>query len=172
MKDFITYVLVGIGAAVAVIFAYNSLTGRMEIPIVGADGKIEGDYAIEAIMRLGRPYVCNFEKSDEISRILGTVHTDSQKIYGEFKISTSIVKDEFNSFLIVKDGEAFAWTSLQNIGYRAKAVRSASKGASPAEQAQILGTRDLLPYRCEPWQNVDSSMFETPSWINFIEPKV
>lgn len=171
MKDFIIYPLIGVLLAILVIFTYQNYGNRVRVPTVEADGKISGEYAILGIMRLNKPYVCTFEKSDEVSKITGTIHTDGEKLYGEFKIKTDIIKEEFNSFLIIKGGEAYVWTALQNVGYRSKAAKSASKNASPSEQAQIVGLEDEILYHCEPWTNVDKAKFETPNWIKFNPPK-
>lgn len=157
-------VLVALGAAV---YIYGN---KPSAPAVGEDGKISGDYSIAGVMRLGKPYVCTFEKSDGSSSVMGVIHTDGQKIYGEFRIETKTTEaEEFNSFLVMGDGEAYVWSSLQNIGYKSKAAESASKGASPAEQGQIIGLRDKIPYKCSPWQDVDSAIFEPPTWVTFSE---
>lgn len=162
-------VIIALIALGVFVYVYGS---KPAIPVVRENGRISGNYAIEGIMRLGKPYVCTFEKSDGTSKIAGVVHTDGQKIYEEFRIKTDALEGkEFNSFLIIKDGEAYTWTSLQNIGYRSPVAKSASRNASPQEQAQIIGTRDKVQYECELWQEVDNTIFETPPWISFLELK-
>jgi len=170
MKNQIVSWLIVVAIAVLGIFVYI-YGNKSTIPMVGEDGKINGSYAIEGIMELHKPYVCTFEKTDGVSKITGVIHTDGEKIYGEFRIKTDLVKNEFNSFLVAKDGEAFVWTSLQNIGYKSPIAKSASKNASVQEQAQIIGTRDKVQYECEPWQDADKTIFETPNWITFSELK-
>lgn len=153
------------------VFLFNYQNNKVTVPTVGEDGKVDGNYSIAGIMKLGRPYVCAFEKTDGASSIAGVIHTDGQKIYGEFKIKTDLVKAGFSSFLLIKDGLAYTWTSLQNIGYQSEVAKSASKNASPREQAQIVGTLDTEAYRCEPWLEATSSVFQTPSAISFSELK-
>lgn len=170
MKNQVVFSLVGTVIVILGIFAIN-YEGRPETPVIGADGKISGYYAIEGIMRLGKPYVCTFEKTDGTSKLAGVIHTDGQKIYEQFRIKTDLIKNEFNSFLLVKDGEAYTWTSLSDLGYKSSVVKNASRSTSPAEQAQIVGTRDKLVYKCEPWQNVDNTIFEIPTWIKFTDLK-
>jgi hypothetical protein len=143
--------------------------GKPEIPTVGANGEINGNYAIGGIMRLGKPYACTFEKSDATSQIAGVIHTDGQRIYGEFRIQTDLLKNNFSSFLLIKDGVAYSWTSLQDIGYKSSAAQSASKNASPIEQAQIIGIKDRVPYKCRPWLEVDNTIFDVPTSIKFSE---
>ncbi|KKQ78124.1 MAG: hypothetical protein A3A96_00485 [Candidatus Zambryskibacteria bacterium RIFCSPLOWO2_01_FULL_39_39] len=169
MKNKITFWL-GVIAVVVVgilVYVYGS---KSATPIVAEDGKINGNYTIESIMKLGKPYICTFEKSDGISKIAGVVHTDGSKIYEEFRIRTDASEaKEFNSFLIIKDEEAFIWTSLQNIGYKSSVAKSASRNASPQEQAQIIGTKDEMSYKCEIWPEVDNTIFEPPTWVKFSE---
>jgi hypothetical protein len=163
-----------IGGVVLIICFFgfiNYQNNKIVVPVVGANGEINGNYTIEGIMKLGKPYVCTFEKSDGTSSVSGVVHTDGQKIYEEFKIKTDLVKNGFNSFLLMKDGIAYTWTSLQNIGYISPTAKSASKNASLKEQAQIVGTRDEMLYKCELWLNATSSIFETPTSIKFSELK-
>jgi hypothetical protein len=169
-KDIIIYPVLGIVLALLVIFVWN-YKSKPTPPVIGPDGKISGNYTIEGIMSLGQPYECTFEKSDGISAISGTLLTDGKNLQGQFRIKTDSVKDEFNSFLIEKDGTAYAWTSLQNTGYKSPVAKSASANASPGEQAQIVGTEDKTPFECKPWQNPDSTTFDIPTWITFLESK-
>jgi len=170
MRNQIISWLIIVAMVVLGIFIYI-YGNKPQIPVVGEDGKISGNYAIAGIMRLGKPYVCTFERADDTSKIAGVIHTDGQKIYGEFRIKTDLVKDNFSSFLVVKDEKAYVWTSLQNAGYESPVAKSANKNASPVEQAQIVGLRDKILYKCEPWQDTDNSVFELPAWITFSELK-
>lgn len=171
MKDKITFALIGVALAVLVIFIFNHQSS-IKVPIVGVDGKISGDYAIEGIMKLSKPYICTFEKIDETSQIAGVIHTDGKNIYGEIRIKTASIEKQFNSFVLVKDNESYVWTSLpglQNVGYKFPTAKSSSKNASPQNQAQIIGTQDLAPYECKPWDNPDNTIFDIPSGITFSE---
>lgn len=153
----------------ALIYGFNYLN-RPEAPAIGKDGKIEGEYTIEGIVSLSKPYVCNFKKSDTASKISGRIYTNGVNVYSEFRIlSEAFNNQEFNSFLIIRGEEAYTWTSLAPIGFKSKTVRNASTNASPKEQAQIVGIRDKLPYTCEPWIVVDKTVFDVPSWITFSE---
>lgn len=168
MKKQITLSLLGIALVALGIGAYV-YASKPATPTVGVDGKINGNYTIAGIMNLGKPYVCTFEKSDGASKIAGVIHTDGQNIYEEFRIKTDVVDKEFNSFLLVKGDETYTWTSLQNIGYKSKVAKSASQNASPQEQAQLIGTRDEVDYKCEPWLEADASIFEIPASVTFQE---
>jgi hypothetical protein len=142
-------------------------------PVVGADGKINGNYSIADVMVLKKPYQCTFEKTDGASNVVGTVYTDGSQIYGEFKIKTDSIKNEFTDFLIIKGGESYTWTSIQqNIGYKYPTAKSANKNASPEEQAQIVGTQDKILYSCQPWNEGNNSIFETPATVTFSELKI
>jgi len=173
MKNKIVLLISAVVLVILVIFGWNYVN-KVEIPTVGPDGKISGNYTIEGVMKLKKPYVCTFEKTDQISKIAGVMHTDGEKIYEEFRIRTESMQEKkiFDSFQIIKDGKAYTWTSLQNnIGYISSAAKSASRNASPQEQAQIVGTRDEMDYKCEPWKEPDQTIFELPGGITFSELK-
>lgn len=169
MRSQITFVIAGIVVAAAGILMV-SYDGRPEVPEVGPEGIIEGEYAIGGIMRLGKPYRCEFEREDETTTVQGVVHTDGDKIYGEFRIYTDVTEvGVFNSSLIVTDDRAYTWTSLDPVGFISDVAQSAVRGASPQEQAQIIGLRDKFEYRCRPWQDTDSTFFNPPESVNFID---
>ncbi len=170
MKNQITswLIIVGLVAVGVLVYVYGS---RPTVPEVGEDGKISGSYTIEGIMGLNKPYRCTFEKTDGTSSILGVMRVQGENAYVEFRIRTGLMSEEFNSFLLIKGGEAYTWTSLQNVGYKSVAAKSASRNASPLEQTQIVGTRDKVEYKCEPWQYKDASLFEAPSWVTFTDLK-
>jgi hypothetical protein len=171
MKESLPYIVGGVLLALICIFLFNYQNNKIAVPTVGENGKVSGLYTIEGIEKLGKPYVCTFEKADSTSKISGTIRTDGQKIYGEFKINTDLIKNGFNSFIIIKDNIAYIWTSLQNVGYKSPAVKSASANASPQDQAQIIGTQDKIQYECEPWSNADNYIFEIPTSTTFLELK-
>jgi len=152
-KDYIIYPLLGIAVGLLIIFTYNHYKNS------------GGGFTIESIEKLGQPYICTFEKSDGTSEISGTIHVNGPRLYGEFKITTSLAKNEFESFLLEKGGLSYVWTSLQNTGYKSAIAQSANVNATPEEQAQIIGLRDKLPYDCQLWQNADNSLFEVPVGI-------
>ncbi len=164
------YILAGVvviaGAALFMIF------GKSTAPIAGEGGVIEGEYSIESIMNLGQAYICKFEKQDQVSKVSGTVYTDGQKIRGTFDIQTQAFQNQaFTSDLIVKEGDTYTWTSLFPQGYRAKVAKSATQNATPSEQAQLVGTKDKMNYKCTPWLEVDPSLFELPTNVTFVELK-
>lgn len=158
----LAFVIVGI-----VVYAFGS---KPETPIINENGDIKGNYTLAGIMSLNEPYKCTFTKSDEISSILGVIHIEDKNAYGEFRIRTNISDSEqFTSFLLLNDRDAYVWTSLQNIGYKSKATKSANNSSSPKDQAQIIGSKDKVDYTCSPWDDSDLSTFGVPSYINFSE---
>ncbi len=163
------FLLAGVVVVALGIFVFN-YQPKAALPLVSADGKIDGEYAVEGVMQLGKPYVCKFERADATSKVTGLLHINEGKMYGEFRIKTDLVKDEFNSFLVLNK-QAYTWTSLGNLGYKSAIAKSATKNASSEQQSQIIGTRDLTAYKCEPWTEADDSVFEPPSWITFTELK-
>ncbi len=170
MKNQITYIVVGIAVIIGgiLIFTYGS---KPVLPEVAEDGTIKGNYSIEGIIALGKPYVCTFEKTDSTSKVLGIMRTDGENMYGEFRIETELMPAPFSSFLIVKNNETYTWTTLAPMGYRAPVAKSANRNASPEEQAQLIGTKDEVYYECEVWEEVDSTYFDLPDGVVFEEMK-
>lgn len=166
MKDKTTILLVVMLLAALALFAY--FFPRETKPIVNENGGVNGIYSIKQIMSLKDSYVCKFESSDDMSAVAGTVHTDGQNIYGEFRILSATLGAEFNSYLLTRENKSYVWTSLQPVGQISKIARSASVNASPKEQAQIIGKEDKMQIECKPWQN-DPTVFDIPNWINFVE---
>jgi hypothetical protein len=171
MRNQIIFIIIGVIAVAAAIFLF-SYEGKAAIPEVGSDGSINGNYALEGIMRLDKPYVCTFEKADESSQIAGILHTDGKAVHGEIRVSTNLVDREFTTFLVIKNNESFVWTSLpdfQDIGYKFPTAKSTSRNAAVYQQAQIIGLRDKVEYNCQPWAEVDSTIFDIPDWMIFSE---
>lgn len=154
-------VLIVLGVA---LYMYAS---RIEAPMVSESGEIKGEYSLRSIMSLGENYRCVFEKKDDTSEVAGIIHTDGKNVYGEFRIITELFEREFNSFLIVNDGDAYTWTSLANVGQKSRVADSALRNASPSEQAQIVGLSDKIQYECEPEAGLDSTTFIPPTWVTF-----
>lgn len=167
MRDKILYPLGGALAAVLVILAYNWFINRPVTPKIETDGSFSGNHSLEEILKLKKPYACNFKKSDETSEINGVLYIDQEKIAGEFLIKTNFSKQEFKSFLIIKNDRSYVWTSLQKTGLTMPAAESAKNGASPQEQAQMVGLKDRENYECKIWQP-KAEQFDLPSDIIFI----
>lgn len=173
MKNKITLLVIGIIIVAIGIFVY---VNHEAVPVIGADGKISGNYSIASIAALGKPYQCSFSKSEESAQVSGIIRMAENKLRGDLDLSlatatsTNQNPSSFSSHFIVIDSTAYIWTSLQPIGYKNPVAQSASKGASPIEQAQIVGTKDKEDYICSPW-NADLSAFALPSSITFLEPK-
>jgi hypothetical protein len=168
MKDWIIYPGVGIILALLVIFGWNFYMNIPVTPVVEPDGSISGNYSIESIEKLGKPFECSFSKSDGSSQVSGSIRMAESKLRGDFDIN--VASTSFASHFIITSSTTYTWTSLGPIGYKSLVAKSASKGASPIEQAQIIGTEDKEDYNCSPW-NTDLSIFELPSGINFSEFK-
>lgn len=169
-KNILSIVLTAV-VVIGLIYLYIYIN-KPSIPVVGENGTVEGFYSIAGIMALGKPFSCNFEKEDGTSIVRGVLQTDGSSINGQFRISSPSLKaKEFDSFLIIKDNTAYTWTSLMPIGYKGDVAKSASVNASPREQAQIVGTRDKIEYKCQPLQNLDKTVFDPPTWVTFTEIK-
>ncbi len=162
----------GVGLVVILAVVFNlSRSSEAPTPQVAEDGSINGKYSIEGILGLGRAYECSFAKADNTSEVNGTIFTDGKQVYGEFNIDTQIINQSFQSFLVIKENTTYSWTSLQPVGYKAPVVKSASVNTSPQNQAQLVGTADLVDYSCKPWTNIDAKKFELPTNVTFVDLK-
>ncbi len=171
MKNQIIFGLSGIIIVALGIFLFT-YEGKAKTPITGENGKISGSYSIEGILSLQKPYICTFEKADQVSKVDGKVYTDGYSIYGTFDIQTKAFDNQrLTSFLLVKDNQTYTWTSLFPQGYKAPVTKSATKNARPEEQAQIVGTKDEMQYECEVWSEVDKTLFEIPTSVTFTDIK-
>ena len=149
-------------------FWFYQYATKIELPIVGESGEISGSYSMDSILSLNKPYKCTLLKKDEASKINGTFYTDGKQIAADFRIQAENLENKiFNSFLIIKNKEAYIWTDLSQLGLKISAVKSASQNASPAEQAQLIGTRDKVALECSLLENIDISVFEIPGSITF-----
>lgn len=165
----ISQILLGTALLLSLIYSYFEIS-KPKVPNIEALGNINGEYNIASISALNKPYVCIFEKSDENSNISGSLHILGENVYGDFRIVSKILDGEpFRSFLLIKDGESYTWTSLASVGYKSKPAKSAWRNASPSEQAQIVGLKDKIEYDCKILENIDPTIFGVPDWINFKE---
>lgn len=164
--NWLAYILV-----VAVLVLGYQYLNMVEIPPI-KDGKVEGNYALENLLAVGVPLRCTFEKSDQNSRIVANLYTNQDNdVYADFRIETDISEtSRFNSFFLIKDKTTYTWTSLSDLGYTAKSVRSASINASPEAQAQLIGLGDKFPYDCEVLTTTDPTLFEVPLYVKFSTP--
>ncbi|MEK7642368.1 MAG: hypothetical protein AAB392_01090 [Patescibacteria group bacterium] len=178
----IILILLAVGALF--IFSKNnggSIIDLSEGILINQDGIIEGNYSIEDIQGVGKPYDCSFRKTDELAQVSGSIRLTENMVRGDFDIdidpkatnfgdSDTGTRAFFASHFIVAEGVTYTWTSLQNIGYKSEVVKSAKRDASQAEQAQIVGLSDKIDYHCEPW-NANLTIFQPPNGIEFVELK-
>ena len=122
-------------------------------------------------MSLNLPYQCTFSKSDGTVQIGGVLYTAQGEVRGDFDIVSAIgtSTNNFAVHLIHKDDTAYTWTSIGPLGFKSSIAGSASKNASPTEQAQIIGRNDKEELNCMPW-NANLTMFSLPSGITFTQP--
>lgn len=162
-------VLVFLLALTALSLSVYFYGNQPEKPEVSADGSVIGSYSIASLKTLEQPLSCTFDATDGNSKMTGIIKTDGESAYGEFRVESKPLESEFNAFLVMKEDQTYAWTSLENVGYKSKTAKSASRGASVEEQSQLIGSRDKLDLSCKPWEEIDRSLFEVPPSITFLE---
>lgn len=159
-------IILGVLVVIVLVFIFGREGG---VPVAKEDGSIEGEYSIKNIMDLGKPYECSFAKTDGASSITGGLRISEGKVRGDFDITLQALDGgSFASHLIVNDGYSYSWTSIQPVGYKAKIVDNSMNSDEEAEQAQLVGIEDKVPYKCVPW-NVDLTAFELPKGVQFSE---
>jgi hypothetical protein len=170
MKNKIIFLVVGILVVIA-IYTFSKGGVLTNSIVVNEDGSIEGEYSVMDIMTLNRPYECTFNKTDGASHISGAIKTAEGKVRADLDIELRAEDGgNFASHFIMRDDMTYVWTSLQAVGYKAEIADSADKNASPIEQAQIVGLKDKIAYKCSPW-NATLNLFDLPSGITFLDLK-
>jgi len=155
----VALILVALGIRVYIIYS-----NRTVAPIVNADGTIKGNYSVESIRLTGKNYQCVFTKSDDASKITGTLQITQNELRGDFDLTLN--DKNFASHLIETGDTAYTWTSLEPIGLKSPIIKSITQNSSPADQAELVGTQDKMDFTCSPW-NVDTKVFEIPTGITF-----
>lgn len=170
MKNKISSWVITVLLIVIAVLVYRYLN-KPEMPVI-KEGVVSGDLSLESLFLLKVPLKCTFEKADEVSKISATLYTHIEDAYADLRIRTeSSEANIFNGFILIKDKTTYTWTSLGDLGYQSKTANSAYHNASAREQAQLIGLKDKLPYKCQVLKEVDLSLFELPSYITFSEFK-
>lgn len=97
----------------------------------------------------------------------GTVYLDNGKLRGNF--STNYNGMKIDAMTIMRDGFAYSWTSMANVGYKTPV---ANTDAGVASNVTVSGntysfnTDQIGDYDCQPWK-AEASVFVVPADIAF-----
>lgn len=122
--------------------------------------------SIAEILNSNKSMKCQFDKSDGVAIVKGTVFISEDRVRGDFDIQSSTPGSQFQSHFITRDGLTYTWTSIAKAGFKSPTVQSAAPDTSPAAQADIVGLKDKVAYACVPWTE-EKGTFSIPQDISF-----
>lgn len=133
-----------------------------------AEGK---KMSIESYIKQGGTHVCTVTQNAGGIESKGTLYIAGEKIGGEF---SSVVQGmDINTYLIVKDGYSYVWTSLMpNVGFKSVTVMKDSNSGASTETSGSYGwdASKIGDYDCKPW-TLNASKFVLPSSVTFGEAR-
>ncbi len=94
----------------------------------------------------------------------GKVFLDNGKIRGDY--ATQVQGMNIDSSVIVKDGFAYAWTSMSKTGYKIAIKPVEGDNVATASGSYGWNTQQIGDYDCDPW-TPDASKFTPPASITF-----
>lgn len=126
--------------------------------------------AFSQFIKQGGAYQCTVNQyidSAYSATTQGKVFIADGNIRGDF--ATTVQGMNIDTSMIVRDGFVYTWTSLANMGYKAKETKDAEQGQAIATSGQFGWNSEMIgDYDCDPW-TVDASKFTLPANITFQE---
>lgn len=121
---------------------------------------------LRALMKIGKNTMCTFTSDAGNSQSSGTVYiTTDGKMRGDFESQTSA--GTIISNMIVKDGYSYVWSNGK--GMKMNLTNAQTTTNTQTEQNVNLDAK--VDYKCSDW-NLDSSKFNLPSGVEFIDLEV
>ncbi|MGB3921809.1 MAG: hypothetical protein WBL19_00805 [Minisyncoccia bacterium] len=119
-------------------------------------------------VRQGGSYKCDIEQAVDGTTTSGTAYIDGGKIKGEYVTQAEGLS--ITSYVIVRDGYAYSWTSFApNMGFKAKVVENApADSTAPPSGEYSFNADDVGDYDCDAWA-ADASVFALPAGVKFTE---
>jgi len=116
------------------------------------------------------PVICALTKDDNLLNLSGTVYYSGNKMFrGEFNSLIKQTGQEFDFYVIYKEGYSYSWNSVVNDGLKANFKQEEKNEVSFSD---IMGpdtfSGEGFVYNCNNWK-VDSSMFDVPQGIEFTD---
>lgn len=125
--------------------------------------------AFGQFVKQGGSYQCTVDQYLDNYNIktTGTVYLDSGKIRGSF--STNYNNTKIDAYAIVKDGFAYSWTSMGNMGFKTPVVETdggAESNVTVSGNTYNFNMNQIGDYNCEEWK-ADASVFVLPTSVTF-----
>jgi hypothetical protein len=129
---------------------------------------ISGVGSMNSLLEMGANLECSvIFRDDQNTGIMteGTYFTSLGRMRGDFVVSTS--EGDTVSSMILDGEEMYSWTEIEGEKYGMKISLSdlaASKESDSMPEAREAVSLDAdVRYNCQPWDNVDSSIFVPPN---------
>ncbi len=133
---------------------------------------VSGTDTMYTLIARGEDLECSISYSSaevESSVTNGTVFTSQGKLRGDFLVTEGA--DDVVSSMIVSDGDLYSWTAVEGKKYGMKITLEeleASKTTTEAPEAkEVVSLEQSVDYECNPWKEVDRSIFVPPTDIIF-----
>ncbi len=126
--------------------------------------------SIKDLISSGISQRCTFSTEVDQIKSEGTVYTASNKMRGDFSMITD--NKIIMNHMIVDGNTSYMWTDGEKNGYKMSFDMSSQSGMESDTSKDLVSSNvnpDVeLNYDCGTWI-VDSSVFQTPSNVNFME---
>lgn len=149
----------------AVVSNVESMTEEVE---VAAEPLLSGVGSMNSLLEMGANLECSvIFRDDQNTGIMteGTYFTSLGRMRGDFVVSTN--EGETVSSMILDGDEMYSWTEIEGEKYGMKISMTdlaASKESDNMPEAREAVSLDAdVRYNCQPWDNVDSSIFVPPN---------
>jgi hypothetical protein len=118
----------------------------------------------------GGTYECTVNQNVGDISSTGKVWIDGTRLSGEF--ATSIGGQNITSYMIVKDGYTYSWSSaMATMGFKMKNATQATGDTGAAASGSYSWNADTIgDYNCNAWTAVESK-FSLPASVKFTEMK-
>ncbi len=126
--------------------------------------------AFSQFIKQGGAYQCTVNQyidSAYSATTQGKVFIADGNIRADFAINAQGM--QFDTSMITRDGFVYTWTSLANIGFKAKQVQDKTKNQEIATSGHFNFNDEVVAdYQCDPWIS-DYTKFIIPTQITFQE---
>ena len=144
----------------------SSGTNQVEQHQVATGGK---KIPFSDFMKKSGSYQCTVNQNLENYSMTaqGTVYLDNGKIRGDYTASYN--GKSFTGSTIIRDGFAYTWTSMMNIGWKVPVAQTdgnASSNVKVSGNTYSFNAAQIGDYDCKPW-TADASKFTVPTNLTF-----
>jgi hypothetical protein len=128
---------------------------------------ISGTDTLQSISEIGRSLECKFTYSNnEVEASAeGTFFTSAGKVRGDFLTESPDMSGKILSSMIINEDMFYVWSEIEGKVYGIKMDFLAMEEYDSSNSAVSMD--EPVDYKCEPWENVDNTVFEPPQNVLF-----